>query len=69
MVQVKFGEDLKRGGKFWAQRKGARRTVQRCPEKWQKKLIFEEKEQGWLAGERIHEGNEHLMVVNYVPGT
>ena len=39
------------------------------PRKMAKKLIFEEKEQGWLAGERIHEGNGHLMVVYYVPGT
>lgn len=27
-----------------------------------------EKEQGWLAGERMHEGSYHLMVI-YWPGT
>ena len=29
----------------------------------------EEKEQGWLAGERIYEGRYHLMVIHYMPGT
>lgn len=31
--------------------------------------MFEEKKQGWLTGERIHEGSDHLMVIYDVPGT
>lgn len=31
--------------------------------------MFEEKEQGWLAWEKICEGSGQLMVIYNVPGT
>lgn len=56
-MEVIFGKDLKLE-KFWFRGK-EQEGLNRGLHGRAKKLMFEEKEQGHVAGERIHEGSIH----------